>query len=353
MVDTGLAPSAAPRAAGEHRGLYVLRALRLLAVLGLLALLVGRALGPALPGVAVGLEGTIAGLRFAGDVLSQCYAVALSVGTLGLMLAHSRTGGPLWERAAWLALGGAVLFVGLRASALRLTPDAALVLGCAAALSALLAGGAALRQLPMRRYAWPFLLLGVGALVRLVALALGVWALELPFDVASHARTLATVALALEVLGLLTALAAAAPSRGRLVRPEALVALALALFATRGAILGADPDAGPAAVLLHRAVVFLGASPATWASPALSTFATLLTPVTAVTVLVIGGRSPLTGALVLALLTRTTPEIPLCGSGLFVASAALSLAARDGRALWESLGVGGAGSPSRPPPETS
>jgi hypothetical protein len=343
MTDTGLAPPAPPRAAGEHRGVYVLRALRLLALLGLLALLVGRALGPALPGVAVGLESTIAALRLTGDLLSQGYAVALSVGTLGLLLAHSRAGGPLWERGAWMALGGVVLFLGLRAPALRLSPEAALILGSAAALSALLAGRSALRQLPTKRYAWPFLFLAVGALLRLGAVALGVWAGALPFEVASLARSLATAALALELLGLVTALAAAAPSRGRLVRPEALVALALALFATRGALLGAEPDASSISVLTSRAAVFLGVSPASWASPAITTFATLLAPVAAATVLVIGGRSPLTGALVLALLARTTPEIPLCGMGLFVASAALSLASRDGRSLWESLGAASAG----------
>lgn len=338
MVETEPSSPAPVRTKGDDRGVSVLRALRVIALLGLVAMLSGRALAPALPGVAVGLEGLIAALRVGGDLLSQIYAVALLVATLSLLFAVLQSRASLAERSAWMVLGGAVLFIGLRAPALRLTPEAGVVLGAAAAGASLLAARAALRVPPVARLAWPFLLLGVAGILRLGAVSLGTWGADLPLDAAWWTRTVATASLAVDVLALFAALFAAAPSRGRLVRPEALVALALTLFATRSALLGADPEAGWLSILASRAAVFLGTSPGTWAAPTLVTFASLLGPVVAVTVLVVGGRTPLAGVLVLALLARSTPDIPLCGLGLFVASAALWLASREGRALWVSLG---------------
>ncbi len=319
------------------------------AIIGLLATLLGRAVGPALPGVGVGLEDAILVMRHAGALASQVYAVALSVTALGLSLALFRAQGSLVERVAWPAFGGVVIYLGMRAPAVRLDDTAAWVLGLGATLATIFAAVRAFRSTATRVLALPFAVLAVASAARLIMLGLLTWGREIAASLAGLIRVLAMTSFVADGLVLFFALLVADPGRKRMVRPEVLAALALALFATSTGASGAEPEATPWQVLIYRAAILLTPTPTPAVALGALIFAALLGPVVALTLLVSSRRgAPATAALTLLALARATPDVPLSGLAIFVAAATLALVARDGRALWSVLE--GEGEDAKPAP---
>jgi len=128
-------------------------------------------------------------------------------------------------------------------------------------------------------------------------------------------------------------------SQGRkMTSPVTIVALGVALLATRQALIGSSDEAGDLSVLLHRASGALSLKPLPFGPPAAGTFVVILAPILAASVLVSRALpAALAGALALALLSRGAPDVPLCALTLVIASITVMLAARDTRGFWASL----------------
>jgi hypothetical protein len=334
----------------------VLGFLRALAALGLVAMLLGRVLGPALAGVFMGADGLVQGVGAAGELVSQAFALLAMLAAISAVLAVARSRLPLVVRFSAISLGGVGILTTLWALHEPVpTPSAGLVSGCAAVV-ALLAAGSAFRAPFARGPAVVVGLVAVGALVRLVAVAL---ALQADGAGGSHlgalAGSFATVAFVADALAAVTAVAwvAGAAGRGaagapRLVNAWTILPLGLAMMGARWALMGETAESSPVALLVWRSSVRLLTLPEPGVSTGIRVFFAFLAPLTAVVALLVRGPVPALGAAVaLALAARGSVEMPPCALMLVVGSLGLGLAAHEGRGLWAALPPR-AGGPSAP-----
>ena len=159
------------------------------------------------------------------------------------------------------------------------------------------------------------------------------------------ARGVATVAFVVDAAAIAIAAGWVGIRRERLVSPALLAALGLALVLTR-AVVGAEAGEGGAVAALLRGVAERLLSKPEPAIPvAFRVFVAFFAPAMALAGLGTRLAVPaLSGCLALLLLVRSSPERPLYGLLLVVASLGLALVAADGPQLWSSL---------RPPPAPS
>ena len=348
---TPIDEAAAPQVAAPARaGIPILRLVPPFAALAIVASLVGRAIGPSMEGLAVGLGGTIEAVKISGDVLSQVLAVAAIVLAMGEILVVSRSRVPAAVRLGSMGLGGAVVLVCFLASPRRESlPDAlVLVMSLSAVAFAFLAGASALKASFSRAAGLILLLVGADSLLRMIALGIASQASS-----AAGAR-LAVVAGAVSTAGFvagLVALAIAAAwiaSRSRkLASAGTLVPLAIALFLTQRARAADGDDAGAFSVLVHRVVQRLISRPLPLLPAGFQIFVVLLAPLLAVAALAsrpARGASaaalapPSIGAAIaLALLLRDGADMPLGALALVIAALTVAIAAHDERAVWEAI----------------
>ncbi|WP_437650090.1 hypothetical protein [Sorangium sp. So ce362] len=352
--DGGDAPPAERRSSAAERpplaGLPVLRLIRPLAVLALLAMLLGRMLAPAMVGLAVGIERAAHAVELAGAGASQLFAIGAIVIAMALIGAVVRSRVPYALRIAAIVAGSFVILVVLHATARRVPDLSAALIGVSAAILALGSAWEALRVPFMRPVAAALGLVGASALVRLTGVLLAVVANDRGSKaLASATSSVATAAFALDALAVLVATVAlgarrearprdAEQPRPRLVSPLSLAALASSLLVTRAALAGAADDASMLEALIRRALDRLLTRPAPVVPLSMQLFAAALSVVVVALALIAPPRLPvLGGALALLLVARSAPEVPLNALSLVIAALCVALAARDERGFWAAV----------------
>ncbi|WP_437491049.1 hypothetical protein WME75_14875 [Sorangium sp. So ce1014] len=360
--DGGDAPPAERRSSAAERpplaGLPVLRLIRPLAVLALLAMILGRMLAPAMVGLAVGIERAAHAIELAGAGASQLFAIGAIVIAMALIGAVVRSRAPYALRIAAIVAGSFVILVVLHATAQRVPDLSAALIGVSAAILALGSAWDALRIPFMRPVAAALGLVGASALVRLTGVFLAVWANDRGSKaLAGATSSVATAAFALDALAVLVATVAlgarrearprdaepprprdAEPPRPRLVSPLSLAALALSLLVTRAALAGAADDASMIEALFRRALDRLLTRPAPVVPLSMQLFVGALSVVVVALALIAPPRLPvLGGALALLLVARSAPEVPLNALSLLIAALCVALAARDERGFWAAV----------------
>ena len=346
-IDEAAGPQVPAAARG---GIPSLRLVPPVAALAVVASLVGRAIGPSMEGLAVGLGRLIEAVKVSGEVLSQVLAVAAIVLAMGEILVVSRSRVPAAVRLGSIGLGGAVVLVCFLASPRRESlPDAlVLLMSLSAVALAFLAGASALKAAFSRAAGLILLLVGADSLLRMIALGIA------SQSSASTGGRLAVVAGAVATAGFLAGLAALAiaaawiASRSRkLASAGTLVPLAIALFLTQKARSADGDDAGAFSVLVHRVVQRLILRPLPLLPVGFQIFVALLAPLLAIAALAsrpARGASaaalapPSIGAAVaLALLLRDAADMPLGALALVIAALTVAIAAHDERAVWEAI----------------
>lgn len=319
--------------------MLVLRLVMPLAVLGVLALVFGRLLGPSWAGVAVGMGRVIFIMEVVGGALTQLFAMAAIVLTMAELLAITGSRASHLVRALAVVAGGLAIIVSLFSAGMRVP---ALSLGLVGATSSALAlAGAwdAYKSPFARRAALVLGLIGAAGLVRLASIGVAVLADDrASASLALIARGVATASFVIDTLAVFAAMAVLATNGRKVTSPLTTGALVLAFLATRQAIIGGADDAGTASLLLRRAATRFLTRPEPFVPAQIQFFVGFLAVFAAVSALFGRGQIPaLAGAIALALVARGSPDMPLGALVLVVASMSVVLAARDDRGLWAAL----------------
>jgi hypothetical protein len=338
------------------------------AVLAVLAVLLGRAIGPSMAGIGVGMDRIIPAVEFIGKIVSQLFAMSAIVLAMAEILTASKSRLPSVARLGSLGFGGVVILVSLLASPRReiLPPLMVGLLALAAALLALLAAVTAWHAPFARAAALVVGLVGLAGVIRLLAVALAYQTAEPRWArLAEGARGIATLGFLVDTAAVLLATVWVA-SRGRkLVSPVVLVVLGLALLLTQQALRADLEDAGMLSLLIRRAAEHLMTRPTPLLPMGPLIFVAVLAPLVAVAALGVRSVTPpgdgsaqptvsapippaIRGVLALALLVRGAPEMPLSGLLLVVAAVSVALASRDDRGVWEAIKKVGGPTPPTP-----
>lgn len=328
--------------------MLVLRLVLPLAILGVLALIFGRLLGPSWAGIAVGMGRVIFVMEVIGGALTQLFAMAAIVLTMAQLLALTGSRSSHLVRILAVVAGGLAIIVTLFSSAMRVPGLSLGVVGVASSVFALASAWEAFRAPFARRAVLVLGLIGAAGAVRLASIGLAVLAASrASSSLASVARGVATGAFAIDVLALFAAMAVLASNGKKITSPISTGALVVAFLATRQAMAGSADDAGMVSLLLRRAATRFLTRPELFVPFQVQFFVGFLAVFAAVGALFGRGQIPaLAGALALALVARGSPDTPLGALVLVVASMSVVLAARDDRGLWAAI------SAEKPRPES-
>ncbi|UQA58245.1 hypothetical protein [Polyangium aurulentum] len=332
-------PQPEPAPAERAHAPSILQFVRPIAAFAVVAMVLGRAVGPSIRGVAVGMGRVSEVFERIGAAVSQMFLIAATVFAMALGLTALRTRLPAHVRYGGLVAGGAVILVTMSAAASPVPGPSSVLIGAAASVLALVAAVDAMRAPFARSAAIALGFVGLEGLFRIAAVLLAMRDTgAAPTKATSLAGGFATFGLVLGCGAMVMAVGYIASRTKKLTSPATFAAMALALIATRQAIAGAHDDAGALSVLLGRATRALMLRPEPLGPATLITFLVLLAPALAVAALATRALVPaLAGALALALLAHGAPDVPLCALALVIASLATALAARDQRGFWASL----------------
>ena len=307
---------------------------RLVAVFAVIVVLVGRAFGSSLRGLAVGLGKHAERFELLGATLSQAFLVLGTMVSLGLVLAILRASVSTFVRLVSVICGGLVTLATLLSMATRM-PAGTLVISAGLTCTLALVAAWDTIRVPFARAA--SIILGgiaLGGVTRVFAIAL-LSRDQVPSNYRVITQTASTVGLVLDGLAMAVAVMFVSSRNRKPSSPATIIALGAALIATRLALGGAAEDAGNVSVLFDRASRALIARPEPLTSQAVTTFFAFAAPALAIAVLATPTLTPaLSGAIALALLAHGAPDVPLCGLMLAMASVATILAARDHRGIW-------------------
>jgi len=325
-------PDASPDASSEDAP--ALTFIRLVAIFAVVVVLVGRAFGSSLRGLAVGLGKHAERFEFLGAILSQGFLILGTIVSLGLVLAILRAPVSAFVRLATVICGGLVTLATLLSMATRM-PGGTLVISAGLTCALALVAAWDTMRVPFARAA--SIILGgiaLGGVTRVFAIAL-LTRDQVPSGYRVMAQTASTVGLVLDGLAMAVAVGFVSSRNRKPSSPATIIALGAALVATRLALGGAAEDAGNVSVLFDRAARALIARPEPLTSQAVTTFFAFAAPALAIAVLATPTLTPaLSGAIALALLAHGAPDVPLCGLMMTIASVATILAARDHRGIW-------------------
>jgi len=331
--------SHAPSSRSGTSAHWVLRPVRAIAALALLAMLLGRAVAPSLPGVTVGIDTVVEVTGFVASSLAQLFAIVATMLAMAQIVTVARSREiSLPVRIPSVVLGGLVILVALSAAGTQLPDFYYSIIGFSAATLAIIAGADGVRMRQARIPALAVGLAGLASMIRLAAVGLAMYSVDrgLP-DIGQWARVAATGTFALDALLVVVACGWAATRSRRMASPLVLMCFALAMFATRAALSSPD-EATPLFVLAARAGSRLVPRPGSLAPYQVEVFVAVLGVLIAMAVLVARGQIPaLAGALSLALVVRSSAEVPLLGVALVVASLSAVLGARDMHGMWATL----------------
>ena len=326
-------PSPLPATAIDAAGLSG-SLLRIIAVLLLLASLVGRGLAPALRGARAGIGRFIDRTQFAGELLTQLAVFA------GAMIAVRLAFATLRER----RLGAAYRVVGTMASATIVTLVVAssarqlelgygLTLGLSTATLALAASVPATRAAATRAAGFVLALAAASAFAHLLAGFLAVRASEralLPLF--SVARGVATLGFTLDVASLLVAALWIAGKRWWPAAIASALLMGIALFLAWGAVHGSQYGAPLWQVLVARILAQVTPQPAPLVATLFRYWTEVLALFTAAAVLASRSRpASVAAAVALAILARTSCEVPALGLALALSALVAALTSVDDR----------------------
>jgi hypothetical protein len=313
---------------------------RPVAALGLVATALGRAVSPALRGVGDGMDQIIKTCDLLGDLATYLFAfaaMAATVAQLALTMRDRRFGSVY--RSIATGLGSCVVLVVLPALLRNLPERASLVAAAASGLLALVAAREALFVPRTRALGVVLAACGLAALLHLSSAWLVAYAGERGlYRLVVVARGLATAAVGVDSLGLVTALAWLATRNRGLVSWGTRAALVVACVLTWGALQGGQ-DGGPLWELVaHRAVQRLLTLPQPYVWPPYRYLIEAFAPLLALVAIVVPRQIPaIMGALALVLLARPATDVPLAALAVTLASLSAPLAAKDDKGMWAVL----------------
>lgn len=341
-----------------------LQLVRMVAWIGVGALLLGRFVAPALPGAVVGMAKLVRGVELVGHVLSQLFAITAIVALFLALVSTATSTIPPWMRLVGVAIGSfaSLLVLGGATNTEPVPTTAALIAAGSAGAFAVLAAAASRASRVVRLPAVVLGLAGAGALVRVVrglAYLHGAGALSAA-SLSTFGRVTTTISAILVGLAALLALV----HIGRAARPEpqdgaregaslwtpvTLIVLVLALVFARQAAVGTSADAGALSVLLKRASDRFMVPPEPYLRGMFRLFLGFLTPLTAAGLLAVRRVPTLGAALCLALVAADVADSPLGAITLVLSSLGILLVARSGHLLWSALVARPPSAPAAPP----
>jgi hypothetical protein len=339
MITDGDAPvSTADEIASESAAAGAM--VRRLAVLGLIATLVGRVIAPSLRGAGGGLDQTVDATDRFGSLVSYLFAI-VGIAAAVVQLVRTARDGRLGRAYRGLALGLGIAVLLPLAPGLpgQLAARPLVLVATASAMLAVLAGRAALVTARTRALGAVLCCAGVAAALHLAALLVAhhAWEGNL-YRAAGAARCLATAAMMADGLGLLVATSWLATRRRAMVSLPVLAAAAVALLVVWGAVRGGGEGATFWQVVAHRGLERMLPPPTPLVRPVVRYLPEALSLALAVVAVGVRGQIPaITGALALVLVARPATDVPLAALAVSVASLTAGLAARDDRALWDVL----------------
>jgi hypothetical protein len=324
--------SAAGDAAGSSAELG--RLIRPVAALGILALVLGRVIAPALKGAFNGIDRVIRGADILAGVSSQGLAFAVTALSIGALLVISRDRQvSLVVRALLIPQTLLVLLIGIWATRKPLANPALLVSGLMASLAAIVASVQGLRKPRTRALGVVLSVTGVAALVHVAA----GW-FSLRGGLPALAGALSSASLVLHAGALVVALVWLATRRRTLVPPATMAALFAAVLLTWAASKGARPNATEGWIFAWRSLEALLPSPSPGLPSSLALFLAVLSPCLALAALSTRRQVPsVIGALTLVLLAGVLVDAPVQAMILTLAGLSTVLASRDDRGMWEVL----------------
>jgi len=321
---------ASPRggARGPSPGLFTLQAvsgvgLRLLVLLGLAAALLSRALAPALPGTAAGLDRWIGVSRALGAVTSAQFFVVGSMVLVWLAvasLAESRL--PVAARVVALPLSFTVIVIAVAAVVSTIEPRWLLWLGASSGLVAVASAPRALSAGASRAAGLVVLVAGLSAFVEILARALALRSGERALaGWFWGAQAVATVSFVLELVALLLVALWVGGRRTWGAAVGAAVVAAVAVATTAAGIRGLGVDAHPVEVFLARALGELTRHPRPLVPLSMLHALEVARYALVLVAVLVPARAPTSAAaLALALLAVGSTDVPACAVMLAIAA---------------------------------
>ena len=311
------------------------------ALLGVMAVLFGRSLAPALRGAREGLDKVIGYADLWGGIASYFFAfVGLSAVIVELMLTFREKRFSMVYRVAATVLGLAV--VSLVAPAFRepLPERASIMAALASALVAVFASYEAMAVPRTRALGVLLVTAGTAALLHLGGTVLGWYAGEHAlYRAAAIARMLATASVLFDTIALLTGFAWLTTRSNVSTVWAARVALFIACALAWGAARGGPREGSPLwQIVTYRAVERLLVPPAPYVWVPYRYVLETCAPLLGLVAVFARGQMPaVIGALALGLIARPTTDVPLSALALTLAALTTPLAARDDRGMWAVL----------------
>lgn len=306
-----------------------------MALISVIAALVSRGVAPALPGVWVGVDHAITGLKLGGALVSQLFAVASTAVVIGLVLGTIKSSLPAYFRTFAAGTGVLCILAVMIASAVRLPHASRLVLAAATGVLALMGALGAARFFTSRAPAIVIAAVSGAGLVRVLTILLAGRAGSSDVLVVV-ARVTATVSWLLEIvsIGVAVAWLITQPGvrSGKLARRSRsrwgwLVAILLAAAGlTAAVVVGSAPDASGATLLVARSVEQLLSNPDPYAPAWTREAIEGLRWIVVLALLAVAPRGRMmTASVALALVATGMLEVPLCAVSLVIAVLALGL----------------------------
>lgn len=297
--------------------------LRAIAALALVATVIARGLAPALPGSAAGIAGWIRASETTAMLLSQILVVSGALVVFRLLIRTLRQSelGVVYRLLA-VPLGAAALTIIMAAAQTSERPALALALAVITSIVAIAATFPTLAAPRTRAAGFVLGVVGtasfVHVLARLLAIRASEQALASLFTVAESVSTLSFV---LDVASIaLIAIWLGAHKRSRAV-VVGVVLVGLSALVAWGAVRGSGESAALWQVLASRSLAGMTRHPAPLVLAPLRHSVEVLALLVAAVALVVPKRNPPVQALfALALLARTSTDIPLCALCLLIAA---------------------------------
>jgi hypothetical protein len=308
--------------------------LRGVALLLLMASIVGRALAPALRGSRAGIGRFIDRAELAGEILTQLavFAAAMVAVRLAFAALRDRRFGVVF-RSTCVPMTATIVTLVIASSAQQLELGFALTLGLLAALLAFAASVPSIKAVPTRAAGFVLALAATATLAHLVAGVLAVRASERALvGMFSVARAIASVGFVLDVASVLVAAFWIAARRWVSAAAIGVLLFGGALLLAWGAGRGSAYDAPLWQVLAARVLAQVTPQPPPLFGPVFRYAAETLALLTAAVTLFSRSRpGPLAAAVALAILARASTEVPALGLSLALAALIAAAAAADAR----------------------
>jgi hypothetical protein len=314
--------------------------LRHVAIAGVAAVLLGRALAPALRGVREGMDRIIPYTDLAGSTATYVFAftaIAAMIVQLGRTLQERRCG--RLHRSVSLALGAGVLLLAAPSLRHALSERESIVLGATSGLLALIAAREALPVGRTRAVGLVLGMTGLAAVLHVAATSLAWYAGERAlYRLALSARGLATAGVVFDTIAVLGALTWVSTRDRRLNTWTSRTCLLVAVFVVWAAARGVREAAPFWQLVAHRALDRLLSVPTPYVWLPLRLLLEATAPLLALVAIATRHQIPsVMGSMALILVARPTTDVPLSALAIALAALSIPLAAHDEKSMWAMI----------------